>query len=112
MKKVLVVDDSAALGQTMVMSLKVAKVDARWSGSGAEAVDMTKKWGPDVVLMDRNLGDEDGLKVSKQLEGPKGRKPLVYLVSGDPPPRKLPVGIKGYLQKPVDRKTLLELIGN
>jgi two-component system, NarL family, nitrate/nitrite response regulator NarL len=48
--------------------------------SGAEALRLTRELAPDVVLVDVQLGDEDGLELARQLAlGP--RSPRIVLIS-------------------------------
>jgi CheY-like chemotaxis protein len=50
------------------------------ASSSAEAVELAKTLKPDVILVDVELGDEDGVELVKRL-GTKRRGPRVILIS-------------------------------
>jgi two-component system chemotaxis response regulator CheB len=60
-KKVLVVDDSALMRKLLTGVLVEAGYDVRSARNGAEGVEMVAQWQPDVVTLDINMPEMDGL---------------------------------------------------
>lgn len=61
MKKILVVDDSALMRKLLTGVLVDAGYEVRSARNGAEGVDMVVEWQPDVVTLDINMPEMDGL---------------------------------------------------
>ncbi|MBG6082863.1 two-component system chemotaxis response regulator CheB [Rubrivivax gelatinosus] len=61
MKKVLVVDDSALMRKLLMGVLGEGGYEVRSARNGAEAVDVVVQWQPDVVTLDINMPEMDGL---------------------------------------------------
>jgi two-component system chemotaxis response regulator CheB len=59
--KVLVVDDSALMRKHLADLLKGAGFDVAMARNGVEAVDQVVEWQPDVVSLDINMPEMDGL---------------------------------------------------
>jgi DNA-binding NtrC family response regulator len=67
MPRILVVDDDAHIRQALVDRFAARKFDVIPAASGKEAVAKISRERPDVVLLDLQLPDGDGLWVLKQL---------------------------------------------
>lgn len=81
------------------------------AGNGAEAIKLVKKLEPHVVLLDLNLPDTDGLKITREIQQTHPDiKILILTVCNDGvfPSRLLNAGALGYLTK--DNTTSEELI--
>jgi two-component system chemotaxis response regulator CheB len=61
MKKVLVVDDSALMRKLLSGVLAEGGYDVRSARNGVEGVEMVVQWQPDVVTLDINMPEMDGL---------------------------------------------------
>ena len=61
MKKVLVVDDSALMRKLITGVLVEAGYEVKSARNGAEGVEMVVQWHPDVVTLDINMPEMDGL---------------------------------------------------
>jgi two-component system chemotaxis response regulator CheB len=61
MKKVLVVDDSALMRKLLTGVLAEGGYDVKSARNGAEGVEMAVQWQPDVVTLDINMPEMDGL---------------------------------------------------
>ncbi len=61
MKKVLVVDDSALMRKLLMGVLREGGYEVNSARNGAEGVDMVVQWQPDVVTLDINMPEMDGL---------------------------------------------------
>ncbi len=108
---VLVVDDSEALGRMLVEVLERRGYAARWVGSGDEAVAAAKAEPPQVVLLDVNLGEQDGLEVAGTLRAlPDLKGVRIIGLSGDPVPPQRKRSLDGFLLKPVALPSLLDAL--
>jgi two-component system, NarL family, nitrate/nitrite response regulator NarL len=77
----LIVDDSEGFldSASRLLSAQGLEVVGRAS-SGAEAVRLVRELGPDVALVDVQLGDEDGLEVTQRLAA-DARETQIILIS-------------------------------
>ena len=80
----LIVDDSEEFldSASRLLSAQGLDVVGRAS-SGAEAVRLVQTLGPDVVLVDVQLGDEDGLELTRRLAA-DDRETRIILISTHP----------------------------
>ncbi|MBC8170558.1 MAG: response regulator [Anaerolineae bacterium] len=81
---------------------------------GLSGLDVVERERPDLILLDINLPDIDGLEVSNRIKAsPLAHIPIIALTAnamvGDRE-RMLSAGCDGYLPKPVARQDLLNTI--
>lgn len=67
MKKVLVVDDSALMRKLLMGVLREGGYEVNSARNGVEAVDLVVNWQPDVVTLDINMPEMDGLTALSQI---------------------------------------------
>ena len=107
--RVLVCEDDAIVARDFAKQLELAgyQVVAQVT-TGAQAVSRAKELGPDVVLMDIQLPDMDGLAAVEAIH--KERAVAVVMVTGHTEPefleRAKKLGAYGYVVKPVVRGAL------
>jgi PAS domain S-box-containing protein len=112
-EKVLVVDDEREMCRVMEELLKRLGYKAAYVRSGNSAIQKYKSWRPDVVLLDRNMPEMDGVSCSEQIMDydPNAK---ILIISGydqdgpsgiDGEKKRL---IKGYLTKPIEMGRLSE----
>jgi DNA-binding NarL/FixJ family response regulator len=112
---VLLVDDDERIRRTLTLLL-------RWSGDwevvgaapdGVAAVELAADRQPDLVLLDRWLGDGDGLCVVPRLRA-LARPPLVVMLSAEVDPvvhqQALELGAAGCLEKTMPPLELLRAL--
>jgi len=77
----LIVDDNAGFREEMRGLLSEQGLDVvGGAGSGAEAFRQIAELGPDVVLIDIDLGEESGLELARRLRGRPGRAAVPHLI--------------------------------
>ena len=115
MRRVLVVDDTEANIHLMRFILKENGFEVIEARSGTEGVKLAVQEKPDLVLMDIQLPDIDGLEVTKRIRASEadGNIPIIALTSYAMPgdrERILAAGCTGYISKPIDVKTFIKEI--
>jgi signal transduction histidine kinase len=109
-RRVLVVDDNADVAESLAKLLASMQHDVRVASGGHEAVRAYAEFAPEVVLMDINMPDMDGLEaIAKIRESPGGERPLICTLSGHGKThaaRAFAAGADGHLVKPVGRAEL------
>ena len=66
-QKVLVVDDEESILELLKYNLEKQGYDVRTAGEGAEAVEIAKKFHPDLVLLDIMMPKKDGVEACRQI---------------------------------------------
>lgn len=112
--KVMVVDDSKI--SRMMISSMLAKTNfevCAVAENGAEAIDLYAKNKPDVVTMDMNLPDADGIEVSRRIHA-MDPKCKIVMISAMKDAKLIMqgrlAGISSFLQKPINTNDLIETL--
>src|SRR5438876_10681327 len=115
MKKILIVEDNSDYRE--IMSLSITKMGYRVipAKDSCEAIAFAEAEGPDLIFMDMELPDADGVKTTAILkQNPKtSRIPVVALTAWMSElwrEKASKVGIVSYLLKPVSPQTLKQTI--
>ena len=115
-EKVLIVDDEKDVLESVEMLIEWLGYRTASVNNAKAAIEKYRSWGPDVVLLDRNMPEMDGITCAKRiLENDRGAK--IVVVSGYE--EKGPSGIdgeigaliRGYLTKPMDIEVVSQLLG-
>ena len=115
MKSVLIVEDdekNLKLFEVIIASLGYTAISAK---SGREGIRMAEEIMPNLILMDIQMPEMDGLSVMKILRSKKKMKniPIIavtsYAMSGDRE-RLLEDGFDGYISKPISKDTFIDTI--
>ena len=115
MQRILVVEDNAANLDLMVYLLDAFGYIAIPARDGQEALRVTAREKPDLILCDVHLPKMDGYEVVRRLKSdPESRSiPTVAVTAlamvGDRD-RVLRAGFDGYLSKPIDPETFVQQI--
>lgn len=82
----LIVDDSAAVGERLrgLMQSLYPDADVRTAGTGAQAIALFREHRPQLVLMDIDLPDANGIALTAQIKA-MGPGTAVIVISGHPP---------------------------
>ncbi len=112
MKRVLVVDDNEANIHLVRFILKKNGVEVIEARNGTEGVELAVQKKPDLILMDVQLPDFDGLEATKRIRASEadGNIPIIaltsYAMAGDEE-KALAAGCTGYISKPIDVKAFI-----
>ncbi len=108
--RVLVVEDDQEIAQVLQRSLRMEGYDVKLTGDGAQALDDTQAFLPDLIVLDLGLPGMDGIEVARQLRRDEDDTPILILTARDALDARvegLDVGADDYLVKPFERHELL-----
>lgn len=108
--RILLVEDDPIVGDALTKSLGRARFDITWVRNGAEADDILRGGGFDLVVLDLGLPGRDGLSVLRDLRDRRDSTPVLILTARDGIEdriRGLDFGADDYLLKPFDTGELL-----
>ena len=112
--RLLIVDDHPVVRDGLRSMLTDDEVEVVGeAGSGVEAIERTVETMPDLVLLDMNLPDIDGIVVLQRLkEAAPNTVVLIFTMHDDAPlvRRAIDAGAAGYLLKGVSRRELLSSV--
>ena len=117
--RVLVVDDDPAFRRFAARAAQLAfyrkPVRIVLAGSGAEALEQARIESPDLILLDFEMPELDGVDTLSRLRViPGSRWARVVVVSGTAGPKERwrfsVMGVSDFLSKPVDLQTLVETL--
>ena len=107
--RVLVVEDDALLRRTLLMIVERGGHECVTAGSADEA-GAAAAWEPEVVVVDYQLPDGDGLALAGALRRSSPSVRRVVLLSGHPFDGDLPDDVDTVLRKPVSARELLQAL--
>jgi two-component system, NtrC family, response regulator AtoC len=113
--KILVVDDEKTFRVVAEAALRAEGFQVRVAASGGEGLRVARELHPDVVVLDRNLPDADGLAVLEKLLGEgAGDEPLVVMATAYGEVENAVQALKGgafdYLTKPLQLPDLVQTV--
>jgi CheY-like chemotaxis protein len=81
--KVLLVDDEADVGETLVAILELFDVEADYAQSGAEGIELFKANKYDLIVTDFAMGSMNGVDFAREIKKlPHGMETPIVLASG------------------------------
>lgn len=114
MHRLMIVDDSQIIRNRIERSLRYHAIEVVGNASnGVEAFEMFKKLRPDVITMDLNMPEMDGLTcIQKIMEIDRRVSILVVSALSDPKTglRAVGHGARGYVKKPFTDEFLISSI--
>ena len=110
-RRVLFVDDDAALGKMFADFLSASGYHARTTETGAEALQQLGEFEPHLVVLDIGLPDISGLEILRQIKtNPSTRDIAVILITGtsglEMKIEGFQTGANDYLSKPINLREL------
>jgi CheY-like chemotaxis protein len=115
-RRVLVVDDDLDTVHSMAMLIKMMGHECQFAINGFAAIDVARKFRPEVILLDIGLPDFKGDEIANQLKFEPGLEGTrIIAVSGLPDDealrqRTLEAGCQEFYKKPLDPATLEQLL--
>ncbi len=112
MKRILVVEDNETNMYLIKFMLEKSGYEVIEAMEGAVGVELAVKEKPDLILMDIQLPDIDGLEATKRIRASEADSeiPIIALTSfamaGDRE-RALTAGCTGYIEKPINPETFM-----
>ncbi len=112
MKRILVVEDNEANMYLIRFMLEKSGYEVIGAEIGAAGVELAIKEKPDLILMDVQLPDINGLEVTRRIRASEadGPIPIIALTSyamvGDKE-KALAAGCTGYIEKPIHPETFI-----
>ncbi len=101
--KLLVVDDEPNIVELLTASLRYAGFDVRAAANGHEALQLTRSFRPDLLVLDVMMPEMDGFDLVRRLRSEGTRTPVVFLTARDAAEDKvagLTLGGDDYVTKP------------
>jgi two-component system cell cycle response regulator DivK len=114
-KRILVVDDNASNLKLFTYLLASPAHDVRTATDASEALDVLASFQPDLILMDIQLPDIDGLELTRRLrQSPLTRATTIvavtaYAMKGDEE-RARAAGVDGYISKPIEKEAFRRMV--
>lgn len=110
--KVLIVDDVATNRIVLKVKLAVACYETVQAANGAEALRLAREVRPDLILLDVQLPDTDGIEVCRRLKADPATRgiPVVMISAAGEGAARMPAlnaGAEEFLSKPLDDLLLL-----
>ncbi|HEY0249990.1 MAG TPA: sigma-54 dependent transcriptional regulator [Kofleriaceae bacterium] len=110
MRRLLVVDDDVASCRLVAAIGKTEALEVRMAHDGAAGLAAYRAWKPDLVLLDVQMPELDGLEVLRQIRTSDSDTPIVMLTAERDlrtAVRATQLGAFDYLSKPVDHEELI-----
>ena len=114
-KKILVVDDDQDMAELLTGVLQDSGHSVVVARNGSDALNLSRRHLPDLILLDLMLGDMDGFSVCQQLHGQRSTKaiPVVIMsaLAGEMARlNSLESGAVDFLGKPFRRDEVVRLV--
>lgn len=112
-KKILLVEDNEVNRRLAGFLLRSQGYQVREATTAAAAFEMVEKERPDLIVMDIQLPEMDGLEITRRLKARPGTAdiPVIAVTSfamkGDRE-KALAAGCAGYVTKPIDKNTFIQ----
>ncbi len=111
--RILLVEDDPTTSRSIELMLTHANLNVYATDLGEEGVDLAKLYDYDLILLDLNLPDMNGLEVLRQLRMARIDTPILILTGSDDTEDKLKgfgFGADDYMTKPFHREELVARI--
>ena len=113
--RVLVVDDEPGIVEVISMALRHHGFGVQTAGTGREALNLVRRWHPNVMVLDVMLPDMEGFEVARRLAAEHAGVPILFLSARDATTDKvrgLTSGGDDYVTKPFSLEELIARLRN
>ena len=107
MAKILIIDDQPQFRRVLRLALGVKGYAIREAGSGADAMELLRAALPDLVLLDWQMPDADGIYVCRAIREISDVPIIMVTSKPDGRSQALAAGADDYITKPVGVDDLL-----
>ena len=116
-RRVLVIEDNLDSVHSMAVLVKMMGHEVQFAINGFAALDIARKFRPDIVLLDIGLPDFNGCDIAQQLKWEPGFEQTRFIAISALPAephrqRALEAGCSEFFAKPVDPKVLEDLLSD
>ena len=111
--RILLVEDDPTTSRSIELMLTHANLNVYCTDLGEEGIDLAKLYDYDLILLDLNLPDMNGLEVLRQLRLARVDTPILILTGADDTENKIKgfgFGADDYMTKPFHREELVARI--
>ena len=111
--RLLVVDDEPNIVELLSASLRYAGFEVETASSGTQAVEVARRFAPDLLILDVMMPGMDGFDVVKRLRSGGNRYPVLFLTARDATEDKvtgLTLGGDDYVTKPFSLEEVIARI--
>jgi len=111
--RVLLVEDDPAMAQSLELMMKSASMVVDTTDLGEDGLEIGKLYDYDIIILDLNLPDMDGLEVLRRLRDARVETPVLILsgqTEAETKVKGLGTGADDYLTKPFDKAELMARI--
>ena len=113
--RILIIDDNRDLATSLARLLRLIGYEVQAVFDGRQGIELARTYKPRVVLLDIGLPNFDGYQVARGLRQAGLHDTVIIAVSGygleEDQRRAREAGMDFHVTKPVDVKTIAELIG-
>jgi len=114
-KKVMVIDDSKAIRQSLVFALKTAGYEVVEAANGVDALSLMKEHSIGLFISDINMPEMDGITLLKKIKEDKDHKhtPVIMLTTestGDMITEGKEAGARAWIIKPFQPDQLINAV--
>jgi FixJ family two-component response regulator len=114
-KKVYIVDDDESVCRALKILLRTFDFEAETFNSARNFFDTVSKDDHACLLLDINMPEMNGWETQKEIMVSGSKRPIIFISaekSDIAAERALKIGAVGFLQKPVNGQTLVDLINS
>lgn len=104
MSKIAIIEDDPVINQMYRMKFEAAGFDVQLADNGARGIELVESFHPDIVLLDLQMPEKDGVEVLRAVRGLDWAKDLPVLIltnlgEEESPSDLKSLGISGYIVK-------------
>jgi CheY-like chemotaxis protein len=114
-RRILIVDDNHSNLKLFTFLLSGPSYEVRTATDARQALSSLTEFRPDLLLLDLQLPDMDGLELTRQLKADESTRgiPIVavtaYAMKGDEE-RARAAGVDGYISKPIEKNSFRAMV--